>query len=154
MSEIKEKLDELEVKGELAKEEAEEKIEDLKDDVGAAIDNVKEEVEQKVEEAAVKAELAKEEAEEKIEDLKDEAGAAADNTKKELEEKASKVVEDIKNAAKDIGEDLANSSAGKAVLGEDGKFDGEDVKRLAGDAVDAGKKLFGKLKDLVSKDKE
>lgn len=139
MSELEKKVEELEVKAELAREEAEEKLADLKDDVGAAVDNAKEAVEQKIDEAAVQAELAKEEAEERFADRKDEVGAALDN---------------FVNAAKDIFENVKESEAVQYAKGEDGKFDGEDVKRIAGDAVEAGKNLFNKAKGLFSKKEE
>ena len=58
-----------------------------------------------------------------------------------------------------MGEDFAGTKVGKALLGEDGKFDMDDVNRIkdnaveaAKSAVDAAKGAVEKVKGMISKD--
>ena len=131
---VGEKIDELKEQAELAKEELEEKLEDSKEEREADWDNAKKAFAENLDEAKLQATLAKEAAEEKLADWKEKADPALNN-----------FVKDAKVKAGDLGEDFKNSEYGKKILGEDGKFDMEDVKRVAGEAAD-------KIKDIFKKD--
>lgn len=99
----------------------------------------------------------------------------------EFEKKVEEVKDTVAKKAEELNEDFKASEVGKKVLGEDGKFDKEDVDRIAAkaketgkgvvdyvkgedgkfdkeditriadDAVEAGKKVVDKVKDLFDK---
>ncbi len=100
----------------------------------------------------------------------------------EFEKKVEEVKDNVTKKATELNEDFKKSEVGQKVLGEDGKFDKEDAKRLADaakekgkgvldyvkgedgkfdkedvtriadEAVEAGKKVIDKVKDLFNKD--
>lgn len=51
-----------------------------------------------------------------------------------------------------IGNDLKESKVGKAILGEDGKFDKEDATRIVEDIKVGAQETFAKVKDIFNKD--
>lgn len=148
VKEVEETFDELKVQAELAKEEAEEKEADLKDEVEASLDNAKQAFEEKKDDLKVQAELLREEAEEKTADFKDKAGAAWDNFRHD----ASGSVAGAASKVTELNEDFKKSEFGQAILGEDGKFDKEDIDRLTEKAKEAVSEAADKVKGLFAKD--
>ncbi|MBQ1788023.1 MAG: hypothetical protein II004_03720, partial [Erysipelotrichaceae bacterium] len=71
----------------------------------------------------------------------------------QAKEKAGEVAAKAKEEAAKFGEKAKESSVGKAILGEDGKFDKEDADRLANQAKEAGKGLIEKVKSLFEEKK-
>ena len=59
-----------------------------------------------------------------------------------------------KEDLKRMGDDFAGTKVGKAILGEDGKFDMEDVNRIKDNAIDAAKGAVGAAKGAVDKVKD
>ncbi|MBR3351350.1 MAG: hypothetical protein IKG35_04470, partial [Erysipelotrichaceae bacterium] len=91
---------------------------------------------------------------------------------KDMKEKAEKVAAEMKEKAGKVVEDVKESKAGKAVLGDDGKFgkedadrigksiketilgpdgklDVSDASRLANDAVEKGVEILGNIKNSI-----
>jgi hypothetical protein len=71
--------------------------------------------------------------------------------KNELKDKLEGAATEVKEKAGEAVEKLKESNLGKSVLGEDGKFDKEDVERLAEGAKEAVKGAVDKVKDLFNK---
>ena len=69
-----------------------------------------------------------------------------ENVDEAVEEAIEAAVEETEET--DIVEIIKNSDFGKAVFGNDGKFDGEDIKRLSEEAGNAIKEGIEKVKDL------
>ena len=130
---LEEKVGEILEQADLAKEVIEEKLADTKDKTGAAYDNVLHSLEEKKDEFKLQAELGKENAAGLFADLKDKAEPTLDNALKNAKIKVG-----------DLGEEFKNSEYGQKILGEDGKLDSEDVKRVANEAVDKIKGIFKK----------
>ena len=83
--------------------------------------------------------------------------------KKELLDQVSEKAAEAFDKAKEVGANVADkfkaSSVGKAILGEDGKFDKDDLNRIKDGAVDAAKNAadaakgaINKVKDMFGKD--
>ena len=94
----------------------------------------------------------KAQAEEAVEKLKA-AGAEAVNKINE-----SGVIDKVKAAGEDVLNKVNESGVVEkvkgAVMGEDGKFDKDDLTRLGNQAADAAKDAVGKIKGFFSKEGE
>ena len=51
-----------------------------------------------------------------------------------------------------LTDQFKETKVGKALLGEDGKFDGEDLQRIGGNLKEAGEKAVEKVKELLDKE--
>lgn len=103
-------------------------------------------------------------AEERTEDLKDHIKTITDNIKTKADEAANAFMkselgiellgEDGKFDSEDVkrlADKAKESKIGKAVLGEDGRFDKEDIERFAEDAKKTAKEVADKAKELFQK---
>lgn len=70
-----------------------------------------------------------------------------ENVEEAVDEATDEAVEEAKET--DIIEAIKNSDFGKTVFGDDGKFDGEDLKRLSDEAGNAIKEGIERIKDLL-----
>ena len=71
--------------------------------------------------------------------------------KNELKDKLEEVASEAKVKVDETVEKIKESDLGKNVLGEDGKFDKEDVDRLAEGAKKTAKEAVDKVKGLFNK---
>ena len=55
----------------------------------------------------------------------------------------------ISEKAKEAGEKFKTTEAGKTLLGDDGKFDMEDVERIGENVAEAGGKVIDKVADWL-----
>ena len=69
----------------------------------------------------------------------------------DLRLKAAEIAEEMKQKANETTVTVSESGLGKTILGEDGRFDGEDVKRIASEVGKAGSKAVDRLKSLIKK---
>lgn len=95
-------------------------------------------------------------------ELKDKVSEKFDQAKKDvadtfgdLKETAMNVGASIGEKSKTAAEKFKETGAGKAILGDDGKFDMDDVGRIGSDILEAGEKavekVAGFIKDLTNK---
>ncbi len=84
-------------------------------------------------------------------DVTNDVKEKADKVAQEMKQTANKIGDELREKASDASDAFRESSLGKSVLGDDGKFDKEDLKRLANDAVDASSEAINKLKNLFKK---
>jgi len=66
-----------------------------------------------------------------------------------LKETAMNVGSNISEKAKEAGEKFKTTEAGKTLLGEDGKFDMEDVERIGENVAETGGKVIDKVADWL-----
>ena len=66
-----------------------------------------------------------------------------------LKETAMNVGSNISEKAKEAGEKFKTTEAGKTLLGDDGKFDMEDVERIGENVAEAGGKVIDKVADWL-----
>ena len=71
--------------------------------------------------------------------------------KNELKDKLEGAATEVKEKAGEAVEKLKESNLGKNVLGEDGKFDKEDLDRLTAGAKEKAGQAADKVKDLFNK---